>query len=78
MFRMSVTRFYIDINKRQTYAPLQHIARFVILTGAEDSRILGGFAIPIGKVVKLAKKERNKQQATNDKAVIYVTTRPHY
>jgi hypothetical protein len=54
------------------------MARFTILTGAEDSRILGGFAIPTAKAVKLTKKEMNQKQPKNDKAVIYVTTRSHY
>jgi hypothetical protein len=54
--------------------------RFAILTDAEDSRILGGFAIPTAKAVKLTKKEINQKQAKNDKAVtyVYVTIRSHY
>jgi hypothetical protein len=55
-----------------------YIARFAILTGAEESRILGSFVILTNKAVKLTKKEINQKQAKNDKAVIYVTTRSHY
>lgn len=78
MFYMSVIRFYIDVNIRQTYVSLNQTARFAILTGVEDSRIPGVFAIPTAKAVKQAKKEINQKQAKNDKAAIYVTTRSHY
>jgi hypothetical protein len=75
---MSVIRCYINVNKCQTYVPLNYIARLAILTCAEDSRILGGFAIPTAKAVKLTKKEINQKQSNDDKVVIYVTTRSHY
>jgi hypothetical protein len=70
---MSVIRFYIDVNICQTYVSLNYIARFEILTGAEDARIVGGFAIPTAKAVKLAKKEINQKEEKNDMAAIYMS-----
>jgi len=77
---MPVIRCYINVNIWQTYIPLNYIVRFAIFTDAEDSRMLGCFAIPTAKAVKLTKKEINQKQAKNDKAVtyVYVTIRSRY